>query len=304
MTALPLPLVLQLIGACAPTVAPTTLASVLRAESGFDPNLLHVNGAGGGDIHPATQADAIVQAIELVVVQRKSVDLGLSQLNSVNLQALGLSVAEALDPCKNLAGAAKVLSAGYRAASQAQPDPQQALRMALSAYNTGSPSRGFANGYVGKVEQAAQYVVPAIAVDGVTAPAIRPAPLSRLQPVQSETLPPSWDAFAMAAHHPISAFALASISAAAKAGWSALASEDQPASQTSPPANARPDAVAQAVAALGDSNRAPSPLLLRAAHEPVAAIPVQAACPAGAGAPAPGPSPCHRSAYIDRGFAP
>jgi type IV secretion system protein VirB1 len=100
MSALPLTVVLQLIAACAPTVAPSTMASVLRTESGFDPNELHVNGPNGGDIHPATKADAIVQAIDLIVVQRKSVDLGLGQVNSGNLASLGLSVADALDPCK------------------------------------------------------------------------------------------------------------------------------------------------------------------------------------------------------------
>jgi len=205
MSALPLAVVLQLIASCAPTVAPSTMASVLRTESGFDPNELHVNGPNGGDIHPATKADAIVQAIDLIVVQRKSVDLGLGQVNSGNLASLGLSVADALDPCKNLAAAAKILSAGYITASQTQADPQQALRTALSRYNTGDPARGFANGYVGKVERSAQYVVPAISV--ATAATETPAgPTAPVQPVQSQPLPPSWDAFGMAALHSASAF--------------------------------------------------------------------------------------------------
>jgi len=206
MSALPLAVVLQLIASCAPTVAPSTMASVLRTESGFDPNELHVNGPNGGEIHPATKADAIVQAIDLIVVQRKSVDLGLGQVNSGNLTSLGLSVADALDPCKNLAAAAKILSAGYITASQTQADPQQALRTALSRYNTGDPARGFANGYVGKVERSAQYVVPAISV-ATTAPDAPDNPTAPVQPVQSQPLPPSWDAFGMAALHSASAFA-------------------------------------------------------------------------------------------------
>ncbi len=140
------------------------------------------------------------------MVQRKSVDLGLGQVNSGNLASLGLSVADALDPCKNLAAAAKILSAGYITASQTQADPQQALRTALSRYNTGDPARGFANGYVGKVERSAQYVVPAISV--ATAATETPAgPTAPVQPVQSQTLPPSWDAFGMASLHSASAFA-------------------------------------------------------------------------------------------------
>jgi type IV secretion system protein VirB1 len=182
------------------------MASVLRTESGFDPNELHVNGPNGGEIHPATKADAIVQAIDLIVVQRKSVDLGLGQVNSGNLVSLGLSVADALDPCKNLAAAAKILSAGYITASQTQADPQQALRTALSRYNTGDPARGFANGYVGKVERSAQYVVPAISV-ATAAPGVPDGPTAPVQPpIQSQPLPPSWDAFGMAALHSASAF--------------------------------------------------------------------------------------------------
>ena len=263
MSALPLAVVLQLIGACAPTVAPSTMASVLKTESGFDPNVLHVNGAGGGDIHPATKADAIVQAIDLIVVQRKSVDLGLGQVNSGNLSALGMSVADALDPCKNLAGAAKILTAGYTAAAQAQPDPQQALRVALSRYNTGDPSRGFANGYVSKVERSAQYVVPAIVVDGV-APAVSGAP-AVVQQVQSEPLPPSWDAFGMAAVHSASAFAAPNTPALQPVAGTAV-SGGRSVFPTAPSADAKPPSAGQALAAVGDAPSAATPVVLHAAN--------------------------------------
>lgn len=263
MSALPLAVVLQLIGACAPTVAPSTMASVLKTESGFDPNVLHVNGAGGGDIHPATKADAIVQAIDLIVVQRKSVDLGLGQVNSANLSALGLSVADALDPCKNLAGAAKILTAGYTAAAQTQPDPQQALRVALSRYNTGDPARGFANGYVGKVERSAQYVVPAIVVDGVTPPP--PAATAVVQPVQSEPLPPSWDAFGIAAVHSASAFAASSTPVPQSVAGTAVPGRQSVFSIASA-ADAKPPSAGQALAAAGDSPSAARPVVLHAAN--------------------------------------
>jgi type IV secretion system protein VirB1 len=264
LSALPLAVMLQLIGACAPTVAPSTMASVLRTESGFDPNLLHVNGAGGGDLHPANKSDAVVQAIDLIVVQRKSVDLGLGQLNAANLPALGLSVADAFDPCKNLAAAATLLSDGYTAAAQAQPDPQRALRIALSRYNTGDPSRGFANGYVGKVERSAQYVVPAIVVDGVTTPTPQGS-MAVVQPVQSKTLPPSWDAFAMASLHPASAFA-ASGSAAPPTIAAGSPSGGPAVFPASPAADANPASAGQALAAIGAATRAGAPVVLHAVN--------------------------------------
>ncbi len=254
MSALPLAVVLQLIASCAPTVAPSTMASVLRTESGFDPNELHVNGPNGGEIHPATKADAIVQAIDLIVVQRKSVDLGLGQVNSGNLASLGLSVADALDPCKNLAAAAKILSAGYITASQTQTDPQQALRTALSRYNTGDPARGFANGYVGKVERSAQYVVPAISLTPTAPPDAAPeGPTAPVQPVQSQPLPPSWDAFGMAALHSASAFAPPGNSVPSSAAPPATPSVFPPTAAPTPP-----PAAGQAFAA--------APVVLRAAN--------------------------------------
>lgn len=209
MSALPLAMVLQLIGACAPTIAPSTMASVVRTESGFDPNTLHVNGPGGGDLHPTSKTDAIVQATDLIVVQRRSVDLGLGQVNSGNLAALGLTIGDALDPCKNLQASAKILAAGYVAAAQSQPDQQRALRAALSQYNTGDQARGIANGYVGRVERSAQYVVPAIAAmrgaaDAAPGMAGQAAPV---EPVRSEALAPAWDAFGQGASPSLSVFA-------------------------------------------------------------------------------------------------
>ena len=219
------------------------MAAVVRTESGFDPNTLHVNGLGGGDLHPASKEDAIVQATELVVVQRRSVDIGLGQVNSGNLASLGLTVGDALDPCRNLQASAKILAAGYVTASQSQPDPQRALRAALSQYNTGDPARGIANGYVGRVERSAQYVVPAIASlpgvantssspDGQTAP---------VEPVHSEALAPPWDAFGQGAAPALSVFT----------------------APRTPPANGR---AAPTVAAAGVPASSNGPVLLHAAE--------------------------------------
>lgn len=59
-------------------------------------------------------------------------DWGLMQINETNFHWLGLTPETVLDPCTNIAAGAKAL-------------------MAYSAYNTGSPTKGFGNGYVQKV---------------------------------------------------------------------------------------------------------------------------------------------------------
>jgi type IV secretion system protein VirB1 len=60
-----------------------------------------------------------------------SVDMGLVQINSKNLPALGLTVEQVFDPCTNMAAGAHILATGYQKAGS--------LGGALSIYNTGRP---------------------------------------------------------------------------------------------------------------------------------------------------------------------
>jgi len=159
--------VLGLAVTCAPGVAPETLAALARAESGFDTLAINVNGPGGGRVRSASTADAVARARALIAAGR-SVDLGLMQVNSRNLEWLGLTVEEAFDPCRSIAAGARVLTA-------------------FSGYNTGSPSRGFASGYVARV-------LAAGATNGA-APAAPPSPA----PQPAASCAPSWDVWARCA---------------------------------------------------------------------------------------------------------
>lgn len=141
---------LTLATACAPTVAPTTLLAVARVESGLDPLAIGVNGPATSRGHAQTIDDAVRQAKRLMAAGR-DIDLGLAQINVRNLPRLGLTVADAFDPCRNLQASARVLSEGYRRALPSAGSGQAALRTALSFYNTGHPDRGLRNGYVARV---------------------------------------------------------------------------------------------------------------------------------------------------------
>ncbi|WP_421932382.1 lytic transglycosylase domain-containing protein [Phenylobacterium sp.] len=184
---LSLPISLALATACAPQVAPQTLLAIVQVESGFDPLAIGVNGAPNLTPRPRTAGEAAATARALIGVGR-SIDLGLAQLNSRNLAALGVTIDQAFDPCRNLAAAARLLQANYAAALAEQPAGQAALRAALSRYNTGHPTRGLSNGYVAKVAAAV--------------PALAPAPLTPPQTLASAPEPeapaPAWDVFARA----------------------------------------------------------------------------------------------------------
>jgi type IV secretion system protein VirB1 len=166
---------------CAPGVAPATMLAVVRVESAFDPLAIGVNGPRPARLTPVNKAAAVEKA-QALIASGASVDLGLGQINSKDLGWLGLSVADAFDPCSNLAAAARVLQDGYDHSRAATIGEQPALRAALSRYNTGDPTRGLANGYVAKVARAAAQVVPEIRAEGAAASA--PA-----------APPPPWDVF-------------------------------------------------------------------------------------------------------------
>lgn len=147
---------------CAPVVDVKTIAAIVRTESAFNPYRIGVNKGGRLKVKPSTLEVAVAEASRLIA-EGANIDMGLGQINSANLPRLGLSVREVFDPCINLKAAATILHGNYVHANPAANGEQQALKMALSAYNTGSETKGFKNGYVDKVVNNADAVkVPAI----------------------------------------------------------------------------------------------------------------------------------------------
>jgi type IV secretion system protein VirB1 len=139
---------LALASQCAPSVAPETVLAIIQTESSGEQFALNVNGGR----QPARQNNAVDAATTArrYVAAGYSVDLGLGQINSRNMRWLGLTWETVFDPCTNVAALARVLTTNYNSV-KAGRDPQTALRVALSMYNTGSQTRGFRNGYVAKV---------------------------------------------------------------------------------------------------------------------------------------------------------
>ena len=201
---------LALASQCAPTVAPETVLAIIQTESNGEPFALNVNGGR----QPARQnnaADAAATARRYVAAGY-SVDLGLGQVNSRNMRWLGLTWKTVFDPCTNVAALARVLTTNYNTVS-ARHDPQTALRVALSMYNTGSQTRGFRNGYVAKVERNAGFVQNAASDPGLIVGAAAASPVDQRalllaenalpdpSPVQERPAPPpKWNVFERAAY--------------------------------------------------------------------------------------------------------
>ncbi|RWD01468.1 MAG: type IV secretion system lytic transglycosylase VirB1 [Mesorhizobium sp.] len=138
---------------CAPWVAPSTLAAIAKIESGFETLVAHDN-TTGEQLRWINHLEA-TRGIKDRLEAQHSVDVGLMQINSKNFPMLSLTPEKAFEPCASLSAAGHLLESRYAGGTTA-PAQQLALRRAISAYNTGDVTRGFANGYVRKVESAAK----------------------------------------------------------------------------------------------------------------------------------------------------
>jgi len=127
------------------------MAAVVAVESGGDALALHDNTLGRS-FRARDRAQAATWA-GILIGMGHSVDLGLSQIDSSSLGWVGLSVADAFDPCRNLRAGSTILGWDYASASARFGPGQTALRAALGAYNTGSLYEGAA--YVDRILAAA-----------------------------------------------------------------------------------------------------------------------------------------------------
>ena len=127
MTALSIPVALAIALHCAPAEDPGMLVAIARQETGLEPMTLHDDTSG-----QVLNGAGVIDAARRLIAAGHSVDLGAWQINSRNLSLVGLRVADAFEPCKAVAAAARLIEL-------------------FSRYNTGSPSRGIANGYAAGV---------------------------------------------------------------------------------------------------------------------------------------------------------
>ncbi|MFT0546085.1 lytic transglycosylase domain-containing protein [Allopusillimonas ginsengisoli] len=149
--------------ACAPNIHPLTLQALISHESRTRQYAIGVNRKGKHlQQQPRTLTEA-TEAAQHLIDQGIDFDAGLGQINVRNWAWLNLDTKTVFDPCRNLEATQTVLAECYARSLSRHKAPQQALRAALSCYNTGNFTRGFTNGYVGKVLANADIKVPALA---------------------------------------------------------------------------------------------------------------------------------------------
>ena len=138
-----------LVQQCAPNAGPHAMAAIVKTESAGNPWRIGDN-TTGQSFTLLSKGAAVSKATDLAA-QGHNLDLGLGQINIHNLPKLGLTINQVFDPCTNLNAASQVLNWGLSRAEKLNGQTLASLYGAISAYNTGSLTAGFKNGYVQQV---------------------------------------------------------------------------------------------------------------------------------------------------------
>lgn len=130
---------------CLPSTHWEIMREIVKRESRNEPYAIGVNAKGYKSRYPQTKSEAELE-LQTLMDKGLNLDVGLAQINSQHFKKgrefakRGFNVNDALDPCTNLKMGAFIFSQNYRR--------YKSVPKALSAYNTGSPTKGFKNGYV------------------------------------------------------------------------------------------------------------------------------------------------------------
>ncbi len=153
----------QLRDLCVPSAPLVTLAAIVSAESGGNPNALQLDFPHSilrrlqllpGALRLIRQPNSAKEALEWIDylnARRVSVDVGLMQVSTDEARHRHISPAALLDPCTNVCTGWAILSDDYQIEVRTYGPGQAALQHALSRYNTGDTNRGIENGYLAHV---------------------------------------------------------------------------------------------------------------------------------------------------------
>ena len=166
------------------------IRAIATQESLGEPTAFYINQWSLDQFRGLSLRDAIM-VTENFVAEGFTVDVGLMGINSRNITKFGTSITEAFNPCTNIQLGEKILVDNISYAQNHGHFGDQAIKVALSLYNTGSMTRGFDNGYVDKVWEHYSAILTHTANDSdidVSWPvASELAPVERMKPTWIDT---------------------------------------------------------------------------------------------------------------------
>ncbi|MBI6949140.1 lytic transglycosylase domain-containing protein [Pseudomonas aeruginosa] len=150
----------ELAAKCAPTVHPQTLKSLIGNESTYNPYAIGVVD-GRLERQPQSLREAVATA-ERLEREGYRFSVGIGQLLVTNMRAMGLTYAEAFEPCRNLQTISDLMVKNYTKALTTSSTPQEALRKSFSMYYSGNDTRGFRPDKEGDLPYVQKVVVGAL----------------------------------------------------------------------------------------------------------------------------------------------
>lgn len=130
-------------------VETSIIQAIMKVESNYNDLVVNVNKVGSFKAKTKDEAKSIIQDY---MAKGYSVDIGLMQFNSNNLQYPAFShysFDDLLDSCKNIKAGSDIFYLAYESTDK-NLNHQERIQQALSIYNTGNKEFGFKNGYVAK----------------------------------------------------------------------------------------------------------------------------------------------------------
>src|SRR6201994_1277017 len=157
---------------CLPTAPLATLRAVIQVESNGNPNAMQVDfpkvllqrwklpeGTIRLKRQPTNQREAL-DWLGYFQSYDSFVGVGLMQVSTAEAKRRGISPESLLEPCTNLRVGWQILEDDYRIERGIRGPGQDALRHAISRYNTGDAEQGFTNGYLDRVLKAIRRLSP------------------------------------------------------------------------------------------------------------------------------------------------
>lgn len=138
--------IIEIVDQCAPKSHKELILKIIDIESRGNPLAININGTEASYL-TLESYDQAKKIIEQARNENLSVDIGLTQINSQHFKkdrvfwTRGFTEIDALDACTNIKMSAYLISDAYRRYGGD-------ILATLSVYNTGSPTKGFVNGYL------------------------------------------------------------------------------------------------------------------------------------------------------------
>lgn len=141
---------LNLLAQCAPDLPGPLMGAVVKAESGWRPLAIGLDGSKPSMAQPSTLAEAVAIA-EALSRQGRGFSVGLAQIHVSHVRRQGWRWEQAFDPCSNVAFGQRILR-GFQAQAEARGlTGSPMLRAALRGYNAGRIDRMSGEAYAQKV---------------------------------------------------------------------------------------------------------------------------------------------------------